>query len=125
MPEKVKKLRKRSRNDKAYLFEIHWNLLAKTILGRNPPKLRPEFPIGPYFADYKLARYKIVVEVDGGQFQAHGGAHNSDSHRNRHNTMTAAGWKVFHFSPQQISNDPWNCVRIVLSAIDKRLATLV
>ena len=94
-------------------------------MGRNPPKLKPEFPVGPYYADYKVARYKILVEVDGGTHLRGGGAHNSDNHRHRNNVLTAAGWKVFHFSPQQITNDPFTCVQVVLSAVDRKLAMVV
>ena len=63
--------------------------------------------------DWAFLRYKIAVEVDGGQFAYRGGRHSGDKDREKMNIAAALGWRVFHFSPQMLDSDPVACVRIV------------
>ena len=47
----------------------------------------------------------MAVECDGGQWAAGGGKHNTDADREKINTATAMGWRVYRFSGKKIMND--------------------
>lgn len=47
---------------------------------------------------------KLAVEVDGGQWMAGGGRHNSDADREKLNAAAIAGWRVLRYSPRQLDD---------------------
>lgn len=55
-------------------------------------------------------RPDVVVEIDGGQFQWHGGRHNADADREKMNALAIAGFRVLHFSGSMLKNDPAGCI---------------
>jgi len=60
--------------------------------------------------DFAWKAHKIAVECDGIAKQAGGGRHNTDADRDKINTATMNGWKVFRFSGKQIRNEPDKCL---------------
>lgn len=66
--------------------------------------------------DWAFPAYKVAVEVDGGQWQAHGGRHSRDTDRDKLNHAAMLGWRVFRFSPQMLRRDPEGCIRMVEKA---------
>ncbi len=45
---------------------------------------------------------RLAVEVDGGQWMAGGGRHNTDADREKLNAAAIAGWRVLRYSPRQL-----------------------
>jgi very-short-patch-repair endonuclease len=60
----------------------------------------------------------VAVEIDGGQWKAGGGRHNTDADRDKLNHAAAIGWRVVRFSPQQVERDPDGCVALLRRALD-------
>ena len=58
----------------------------------------------------------VAVEIDGGQWQAHGGRHNTDADRDKLNHAAALGWRVLRFSGTML-HDPENVCRMVRWAL--------
>ena len=62
--------------------------------------------------------HPVAVEVDGNAWGvAGGGRHATDADRDKLNHAAALGWIVFRFSPQQLVNDPWQCIALVAQAL--------
>lgn len=53
-----------------------------------------QYPIGPYWADFALPKYKLVIELDGRKY--HKGREDHD--RRRDAFMRKKGWKVMRFT---------------------------
>ena len=53
----------------------------------------PQFPIGPYFADFADPIKKLVIECDGAKFHQ-----DKERDRQRDSFMAADGWTVFRIS---------------------------
>lgn len=110
--------------DTAPQFAYHWGLLAK-----HAPAPLPEFKFDPtrdYSSDYGFPEFRLLVEIDGGQYlirrgkngRIHaGGKHNTDEDRKKLNRAAVLGFKVIRFSTQMLENDPGECVNIVLEAL--------
>ncbi len=54
-------------------------------------KIRRQYPIGPYIADFACAEAKLVIEVDG---EAHGSPQELAHDRRRTRFMESRGWRV-------------------------------
>lgn len=67
--------------------------------------------------DFAFVEQRLAVEVDGGQWAAFGGRHSRDSDREKLNIAAALGWRVMHFSPQQLQNEPMECLEWVEKAL--------
>lgn len=98
------------------LFAYYWRILA--------PQGMPEFereqcliPGRKFRVDFCNRASMVVVEVDGGQFKANGGRHNTDTDREKINLLTLYGWRVLRYSGTMIKNDPDKMVKQVASAI--------
>jgi very-short-patch-repair endonuclease len=93
--------------DKKALFSNAWLILADESLPEPTPEYKFSAVIGRrHRFDLSWPRYKIAVEVDGGQYMKHGGRHSRDSDREKHNIATLLGWRVFRYSTQKLENDP-------------------
>lgn len=68
--------------------------------------------------DFAWPSALLAVEVDGGQWAARGGRHNTDGDREKLNEAAALGWRVMRFSPQQIERDPVGCVGLIRRALE-------
>lgn len=68
---------------------IMWRLLRDRRL--SGVKFRRQVPIGPFIADFASIKYRIVVELDGGQHAE------SASDARRDTFLAAEGWRVLRF----------------------------
>jgi len=60
----------------------------------------------------------IAVEVDGNAWHTRGGGrHGTDKDREKINAAAALGWRVFHFSPKMLDDDPAACIALIANAI--------
>jgi very-short-patch-repair endonuclease len=102
--------------DKAAMFVYYWRLLAPADL--------PE-PVAEYrFHETRKWRFDwawpaafVAVEVDGGQWQAHGGRHAKDTDREKLNAAAELDWRVFRYSTQMMDANPKACVQQVARAL--------
>lgn len=102
--------------DKADLFAFAWKLLAPP--GVPQPEREAQFALPRRWRfDFSWPIERISVEIDGGQWQAHGGRHNTDADRDKLNAAAVLGWRVLRFSTQQLERDPQACVDLVLRAL--------
>lgn len=67
--------------------------------------------------DYAWPARRVAVEVDGGQWQAGGGRHNTDPDRLKLNVAAALGWRVLRFSHTALQDDPAGCVDLAVAAL--------
>lgn len=58
--------------------------------------LYPQFPIGPYFADFANPKAKVVIECDGRQWHA-----DKAKDAERDDWMARQGWTVYRFTGAQ------------------------
>jgi len=63
------------------------------------------------------ARGGVAVEIDGGQWAAGGGRHNTDPDREKLNTAAALGWRVLRFSHAALVADPAGCIELAAAAL--------
>lgn len=68
-------------------------------------------------ADFCWPNQKLIVEVDGGQHSPHGGRHATDIDREKGNIAARLGYRVFHFSPDQLKADPEGCIDMVVKTL--------
>jgi very-short-patch-repair endonuclease len=102
-------------DDKAALFMYYWRLF-----GPAGPVPFAEFKFHPtrrWRFDFAIPRYKLAIEIDGGQWALHGGRHMTDADREKQNAAAVLGWRVMHFSPQQLEKDPDGCIEQVVKAL--------
>ena len=67
--------------------------------------------------DLAWPEYHLAVELDGGEWLARGGRHNTDADREKLNHAAVLGWRVLRFSGQMLERDPWGCRDLVAAAI--------
>ncbi len=53
--------------------------------------------------DVAFPRYRVAVEVDGGQWMSGGGRHNTNADREKLNTAAMHGWLVLRVSPSMLA----------------------
>jgi hypothetical protein len=108
-------------NDKSYMFEKVWGMLARTHFSVIPHPT-PEYPFAKAWKrkfrfDWCFTDAKVAVEVDGGTFAYGGGRHAKDSDREKTNIAAAMGYRVFRFSPAMLNKNPVGCVELVVMAL--------
>jgi very-short-patch-repair endonuclease len=107
-----------TKNDRAPLFAAYWSMLAPT---HYRDIWQPEYVFAAprrWRFDFAHPATLTAIEVDGGQYLARGGRHNTDGDRDKLNHAASLGWVVFRFSPQQLDADPSRCVQLVLARIE-------
>lgn len=102
--------------DKSALFSHAWRLAGCK------EKLIPEYrfhTVRKFRLDFAVDVYKkIGIEVDGGQWCARGGRHNTDKDREKMNLLAEMGWIVFRFSPDMLKKNPIGCAEQVRRAME-------
>lgn len=95
-----------------------WHILAPAGLPEPERELKL-IPGRKFRCDFvwRLGGSGVVVEVDGGQYAAMGGRHNSDADREKINLLTLHGWRVLRYSGSMIENDPHTMISQVASAL--------
>lgn len=61
----------------------------------------PQYPIGPYWADFAIPKHKLVIELDG--YQYHKDRKEHDQRRDEY--MKRRGWKVMRFTYNDVKNN--------------------
>jgi len=103
--------------DKSYLFLSAWRMFCG---GAVEPVAEYNFDaeIGrKHRFDWAFVEQKIAVEVDGGGFAKFGGRHATDKDREKMNIAARLGWRVFRFSPRQLTDDPQACALMVYNSL--------
>ncbi len=106
-------------SDRASDFLFAWRVYGNDI------QPTPEYPFDKLMgrkhrADFCFEDYFIIVEVDGGGWQPHGGRHGTDKDREKLNIAASLGYLVFRFSPAMLASDPQGCVTQVIKAMEVR-----
>lgn len=71
-------------------------------------------PVGPYFADFLCRSHRLIVEVDG---FSHDVLPERDLIRDRH--LADLGYRVLHFSNEQVMREIEGVVRAIELALAK------
>jgi very-short-patch-repair endonuclease len=96
-------------------FVALWRMLAPEA-----PEPTPEYrfhPVRRWRFDFAWPTEGVAVEIDGGQWRAGGGRHNTDADRVKLNTAAALGWRVLHFSHSALAADPEGCIELTRAAV--------
>lgn len=105
------------RSDLEAAFALAWRLYAPDA---PEPVEQLRFCPGRRWAfDFAWPDVMLACEIDGGQWQPHGGRHNTDADRDKLNHAAALGWRVLRFSAAML-RDPEACVRMVREAIGEK-----
>lgn len=72
-------------------YDIHFTYQAK---------IYPQYPIGPFWADFALPDYRLVIELDG--YQYHKDRKEQDHQRDLY--MEKRGWTVMRFTYKDVKN---------------------
>lgn len=102
-------------NDKASVFAYYWRI------GPDLPQPVEEYRFHvtrKWRFDFAWPDYKIAVEVDGGQWLARGGRHNTDKDREKMNAAAEMGWRVFRYSVDMLNADGSACATQVAGVLD-------
>ena len=74
--------------------------------------------------DYAHKPSKTAVEIDGGVWETRKTGHTSGtgytSDREKDNAALDDGWIVRRFTPQMMDNDPFKCIKQILTSIDRQ-----
>lgn len=90
------------------------------VLGTDIPQPEREYRFAPprrWRMDYAWPAQHVAVEIDGGQFAALGGRHNSDGDRQKLNAAALANWRVLHYSGAMLRNDPALVIEQIRTAL--------
>lgn len=111
--------------DLADVFQTIWNMRAS----QKAPAPEREYPFAAgvgrgYRFDFawpcRTTRPLVAglaLEVDGGQYLARGGRHNTDSDRAKLNLAAELGWVVLRYSPHMLLQSPDDIVEQVQRAL--------
>ena len=93
-------------------------LLLLRSAGLPPPQLEYRFHSERRWRfDLAWPEYHLAVELDGGEWLARGGRHNTDADREKLNAAAVLGWRVLRFSGGQLDAEPGACVDLLARAL--------
>lgn len=117
-------------DDKKILFMAMWRIIAPDEI-EPVPDYRFD-AVRKWKFDWAFIDARIAVEVDGGNRMARiittnrgnqkavaVGRHTKDADLDKCNTATMQGWRVFHFSPKMLEDNPDRCVNQVRELLNK------
>jgi very-short-patch-repair endonuclease len=99
---------------------MDFNELWRALAPHDLPGPVPECSFHPtrrWRFDWCFPAERVAIEIDGGQWRAGGGRHNTDGDRLKLNTAAALGWRVLRFSHTALEADPAGCVELVAGAL--------
>jgi very-short-patch-repair endonuclease len=106
-------------NDKSDWWLYFWVMCAPE---RDLPEAEYKFCASRRFRfDWAHPTAKIAIEIDGGQWAPGGGRHAGDKDREKLNLAASLGWRVFRFSPRQLTSEPDQCVKLVVDLLNSDL----
>lgn len=92
-----------------------------TMLAPDLPPCEREYRFHPtrkWRFDAAWPAQALACEVDGGQWVARGGRHNTDKDREKLNEAAAMGWRVVRFSADMLKTDPLGCLEVLRRALE-------
>jgi very-short-patch-repair endonuclease len=89
-----------------------WSILRDRRLSRY--KFRRQYPIGHYIVDFACTRYKLVIEIDGGQHL------DSSADAQRGAWLERQGWKVIRFWNNDVLANTDGVAETILRAVRTR-----
>lgn len=105
-------------------FNYAWKTTGDHLLGGDLVAEHKFHPSVGWRFDWAFPRYRVAVEVDGGQWMESGGRHARDSDRDKLNAAASMGWIIFRFSPEQLKADPFGSVELIVRALELRAGSL-
>ena len=93
------------------------NLLWYQFLRKYPCRLRRQYIIGNFIADFYCHQAKLVVELDGGQHYEQG---NMDYDQSRTQYLESLGLKVLRFSNSDIHKSFWRVCEAIDNTVKER-----
>ena len=87
-----------------------WSALRDRRLSRF--KFRRQYPIGFYIVDFACTRYKLVIEIDGGQHM------DSSADARRTAWLQGQGWKVIRFWNNDVLTNTNGVIENILRALE-------
>ena len=80
-------------------LEARFEIEVLPLLNIPYPQVQYKFhPTRRWRFDYAWVAERVAVEIDGGQWQVHGGRHNTDADREKLNAAAELGWRVLRYS---------------------------
>lgn len=82
--------------------------VAQVLADPSLPPFCREHPVyvdgGVYYLDFAWPHFRVGVEADSRRWHSDAGSFEHD--RVRHNSLTAAGWRVVRVTERQVTTDP-------------------
>jgi very-short-patch-repair endonuclease len=78
-------------------------------------KIIPQYPIGPYWTDFALPKYRLVIELDGKRYHQN----RKDHDRRRDAYMKRLGWKVMRFSYDDVKKRRAKTIQTIMNYTHK------
>lgn len=98
-------------------FAQYWRLLAPTA--PEPERELQLIPGRKFRCDFVWRDAMVAVEIDGGQWKARGGRHNTDKDREKMNLLTLHGWHVLRYSGEMLKKDPDGVIKEVRHLLER------
>jgi hypothetical protein len=100
-----------NRRERAFLVLIGMSQRSPDVAAVRDPDYHLDAPfgqkkVGRLKFDFCWEKERVLVELDGGQYLKGGGRHGGDGDRWKTNEAMAAGWRVLHYSPEQMKKNP-------------------
>ena len=103
--------------DQKHLFTSAWENYGPRDLPYPIEEFAFNLPESKHRFDFCWPIWSIALEVDGGGWKPFGGRHSKDSDKVKQNLAVIAGYRIFHYSPKMLKDDPGGCVDQVVSVI--------
>lgn len=109
----------RSKSDQAQAFLFYWKVHAPM----NAPLPSEEYEFDrnlnrKHRFDFAWPHWKVAVEVNGNAWKVRGGGrHGKDKDLEKMNLAVSLGWRVYQFSPRMLSDNPSQCIDLVLQGL--------
>lgn len=106
--------------DEADTFAYYWRNM---IMPQAPQPIREyKFALESIGREWRLdfawPDKLVAVEIDGNAWNTKGGGrHGRDEDREKLNVAATMGYRVFHFSPKQLADDPTKCLNLVMGLL--------
>jgi very-short-patch-repair endonuclease len=104
--EVARRLRKRPTDAE----QAMWRLLREAF---PEARFRRQVPLLRFYADFASHRYRVVIEVDGGQ-------HGEAADRERDHLMRAEGYEILRFWNNDVLENREGVARVIAEALERR-----
>jgi len=109
----------KQKTDKADLFLYHWRIIASE---QQEPIEEHNFDAlwgRKHRFDFAFPESLVAVEIEGNAWNVKGGGkHMQERDLEKYNIAAAMGWRVLRFSPSMLKKDPYECINIVVEALE-------